>query len=228
MLKTTLLVIIAVIAAPVPAAARIADPATICRHAAERAASESGIPREVMLALTLTETGRRAADGSRNPWAWALNRGGESLWFPSRQEALSYVERALSTGTTNIDLGCFQLNWHWHGAAFSSPETMIDPITNARYAARLIGDLYRRTGNWLDAAAAYHSATPEFATRYREKFGPIYAALRREGTRADPMPASPASPRAVNSFPLLQNGTSASAGSLVPAISRGIPLFKGL
>ncbi len=205
------------------AQARAADPSELCHSAAQQAASESGVPLQLLQALMLTETGRARGDGGLEPWPWALNRGGKSLWFTTRAEALTYLETALQEGVTNIDIGCFQLNWRWHGDAFASPDAMLQPAANADYAARLVARLHAKTGDWMTAAAAYHSSTPAYAERYMARFGPIYAALGGEEPDA---PRAVISPRE-NRFPLLQAGGGATAGSLVPLAGRGQPLIGG-
>jgi hypothetical protein len=130
----------------------------------------------------------------------------------------------LDTGTTNIDLGCFQLNYRWHGEAFGSIDEMLDPQANALYAARFLGRKYAETGDWALAAAAYHSGTPEFADRYRSRFEAVYAAL----TGDTPLSAEdpPISDR-VNRFPLLVAGLAGSHGSLVPGTAGGSRLIGG-
>ncbi|MEP5152150.1 MAG: hypothetical protein ABJQ89_03975, partial [Planktotalea sp.] len=43
-----------------------------CYHAARLAAHETGVPHNVMLAITRVETGR-AREGEIMPWPWAIN-----------------------------------------------------------------------------------------------------------------------------------------------------------
>lgn len=227
-----LAVLLALWAAPEPTlASGPSAPDTLCIEAATSAARETGVPLTVLLALTLTETGRAGPDGELRPWAWALNRGGEGHWFDSRDAALGYLEQAVAEGTTNIDVGCFQLNLRWHGAAFATLDQMIEPSENALYAARHVGALYGRSGNWITAAAAYHSATPEHAERYLGRFEPIYAALEASdgaaSTGREMRWVSASERERVNAFPLLRAGASASAGSLVPMDGAVQPLFGG-
>lgn len=204
------------------AAAAATDPAHLCYDAARSAAAETGVPLRVLLALTLTETGRRGAAGKLAPWPWTLNEGGEGQWFDSRDAARDYLETVLSEGTTNVDVGCFQLNHRWHGQAFDSLDAMLDPDTNALYAARYMLQLFHDSGDWTAAAAAYHSATPEYAERYLSRFEPIYAAL--DGKTPE-RPSAP--PPRDNRFPLLLAGSPRSAGSLVPMSDAAAPLFGG-
>ena len=182
------------------------------------------MPLRVLMAVTLTETGRNR-DGALQPWPWALNRGGEGMWFPTQKEALAVLADAVAQGTGNIDVGCFQLNYRWHGAAFGSLEQMMDPGANALYAARLLARHAAGRGDWIAAAGAYHSTTPEKAGAYLARFEPIYAALGTAGALAAP-PAGDADAR-INGFPLLKAGGGASAGSLVPLAAAGRPLFGG-
>lgn len=202
------------------------NPANLCVAAAQKAAQATGVPLRVLLALTLTETGRRDPEGRLIPWPWALNKGGESMWLDSLEEAQVRLEDELSQGTTNIDVGCFQLNHRWHGSAFDSLDTMLDPATNALYAARLMLQLYQDSGDWSEAAAAYHSATPEYAERYLSRFKPIYNSLSELPETSD-VASAPEKERGPNRFPLLLAGQSRGAGSLVPMGQAATPLFGG-
>lgn len=195
------------------------DPSQICVDAAAEGARRSGVPFDVMLAVTLTETGR-PMDGVLRPWPWAMNLAGESLWLDSAEEALLAAEDAVARGQGNFDLGCFQINHRWHGENFASLDAMIDPATNAAYAADFLAELYSQTGSWPDAVATYHSRTPEFAERYRERFTAIYASLSEGSIPADAPPRP-------NSFPLLQAGTPSTPGSLVPLSATARPLIGG-
>jgi Transglycosylase SLT domain len=209
-----------------------ASEASLCRLAAQDASARTGVPQDVLLAITLAETGR-SVGGKAQAWPWAMNTGGESHWFATEDELYSAAESRLSAGTTNIDLGCFQLNHRWHAAGFSSLHAMIDPDLNALYAARFLADLYRETGDWSAAAAAYHSRTPEYADAYRARFETILARVqgKSEGG-SDPAEmlladAADSPVPAVNRFPLLRAGARGSAGSLVPLGQAGQRLIGG-
>ncbi len=217
----TALVVLVTALFAVPVLARSTTAPDLCIRAAEEAARQTGVPLQVMLALTLTETGRRR-DGVLQPWPWALNEGGKGHWFPAKNEALAFLSDAVDRGVGNIDVGCFQLNYRWHGAAFDSLDQMIEPGANALYAARLVARHAAGRGDWVAAAGAYHSATPDKAETYLARFGPIYADL---GPVSAPEEA-PDQPR-VNRFPLLMAGRSASAGSLVPVADAIGALFGG-
>ena len=201
------------------------DPAQLCDAAAQQAAQRTGVPVAVLLAVTRTETGRkRQGTAGLQPWPWAVNEGGKGQWFDSPEAVLRYAHDQITNGVTNIDIGCFQLNHRWHAQGFSSLEAMFDPLQNALYAADFLRSNYEKTGDWSLAAGAYHSGTPEYATRYREKFDTILAALQRgeqiygaapqlllaraEGADAQPAPRE-------NAFPLLFAQGQGLRGSLV-------------
>jgi hypothetical protein len=193
------------------------DPAALCTKAAHAASRQTGVPYDVLLAISVVETGR-----DLRPWPWTVNLGGEGHWLDSKAEAEGLIQTALEEGRTNIDIGCFQLNLRWHASAFSSIEEMLDPGRNALYAAGYLADMHARTGDWALAAAAYHSATPEHAERYGARYEKTVEALA-----ADPSETASRDERPGNGFPLLTSGAPGSNGSLVPATSGGLRLLGG-
>ena len=196
------------------------DPSALCLWATQSAANRSGVPYEVLLAVSVVETGR-----DRRPWPWTVNLGGEGHWLDSAAEAEALVAAAIDKGATNIDIGCFQLNYRWHAQAFASLADMLDPDHNADYAAKYLAAHFAETGDWALAAAAYHSATPEHANRYRAKFEETYTTLADAGLDGQ-MGEGPLAPVArLNSFPLLVAGGVGLRGSLVPATSGGQSLI---
>lgn len=142
--------------------------AVACADAAAIAAAETGVPEPWLQAIALVESGRRH-DGHTAPWPWAVNDHGEGHWFASRRGAVRHVERQLAAGRTSIDVGCFQVNWRWHGTAFASVTAAFDPLTNARYAARFLASLQAEAGSWPQAVGRYHSATPHLGRAYRAR-----------------------------------------------------------
>lgn len=202
-------------AAPVQAREDASD---LCLQAASDAAAQTGVPYAVLHAIATVETGRQG-----RPWPWTVNFGGDGRWFESAAEAEDSVAAALGQGVTNVDLGCFQLNYRWHGEGFASVADMLDPAQNATYAANFLAEHFSQTGDWALAAAAYHSATPEYATAYQAKFEAAYAGLADETPPTGE--ADTNLPRRENRFPLLMAGSTGSGGSLVPARSAGLRLI---
>jgi soluble lytic murein transglycosylase-like protein len=150
--------------------------AQVCERAIIAGARRGGVPQDVLHAISLTETGR-AQGGRLRPWPWAINREGKGFWFMGRDEALAFAKASLAEGRRSFDVGCFQINYHWHGQNFASLEAMFDPDTGADYAARFLQSLYAERGNWSAAAGAYHSQTPSRAGVYRARFDRIFAGL---------------------------------------------------
>jgi len=198
--------------------------ASICDEAARIAARESDVPLDVLRAISLTETGRKA-DGSFLPWPWTVNMEGIGKWFDDPASARAYVDKHFARGARSFDVGCFQINYKWHGQAFESIEAMFDPVTNARYAAGFLRDLYAEMGDWSKAAGAYHSRTPKFARKYAARFDRIRAGLGNMPATS-PGPSEPplrlaSGPPRLNRFPLLQRGHAMTVASLVPLSGAG-------
>lgn len=143
--------------------------ARICDSAAIFISRESGVPVDVLFAISRTETGR-TIDGIFQSWPWTVNMEGRGKWFQSQKEAVDYVKRHKRRGAKSFDIGCFQINYRWHGESFTSISEMFDPIANARYAAKFLDSLHEEFGNWTDAAGAYHSRTPQYSRRYKRRF----------------------------------------------------------
>ena len=123
------------VAVPVFAAV---NPAQLCDRAAQTAAQDTGVPIDILLAITRVETGR-TVNGEMQPWPWAINADGSGAWFDTKAQAVAAATAHLADGTGTFDVGCFQLNMRWHGAAFASLADMFDPAKNADYAAHRVG-----------------------------------------------------------------------------------------
>ncbi|MCX7565776.1 lytic transglycosylase domain-containing protein [Sulfitobacter sp. F26169L] len=205
------------------------DPAQVCDTASRQVAKESGVPLAVLRAITRTETGR-GTGGSLRPWPWTVNMEGKGVWFDSEDEARVYVFRHFKNGARSFDVGCFQINYRWHGKAFNSIEDMFDPLINTRYAAKFLGQLYGELGDWTQAAGAYHSRTRKYATRYMARYEKIRSRLSDTPEKPAQPPeilqaaTQPAEPN-VNTYSLLTGGSGGFLGSLMPATSAGRSLF---
>ncbi|MBI1417346.1 MAG: transglycosylase SLT domain-containing protein [Limimaricola sp.] len=197
-----------------------------CLAAARRAAAATDVPYSVLVSIAQVETGRQI-DGTVQPWPWAVNAGGTGHWFAAAQDALDFAQQTLAAGERSFDIGCFQLNYRWHGTQFTSLDQMMAPDANALYAARFLSRLHAELGDWSAAAGAYHSRDSSRASQYRDRFDHFRAAA--EGASAGPNPAagpprlalaapSPASPvPRSDTFPLFRAGSARrSAGSLFP------------
>lgn len=193
----------------VPSGAKaMPEPMALCRNAAIKAADRHGIPREVMLAITLVET-RTRRDGVSGPWPWTVNVAGKGDWFDNRAAALIHAQQALERGEKSFDVGCFQLNYRWHGAHFASIDQMFEPGPSGDYAARFLKSLKAETGDWIKAAGFYHSRTAHHAKRYRRL---VAKAVRRMGGEA-PVETARATP--TRAGPLVLKVGDPGAGALV-------------
>lgn len=161
-----------------------ADPALLCRAAIATAEREAGLPPRLLTAIARVESGRRdPVSGAFISWPWAINAEGRGSFFPTREAAIAAVRQLQAQGMRSIDVGCMQINLRHHPTAFASLEQAFDPLTNARYGARFLGELKASSGDWMRAAGHYHSHTPELAEAYRAR---VTAALAAEQQRPEP------------------------------------------
>ena len=123
-----------------------------CEREILAAAAKYGIPAGILYSVGLTETGRK---GSLQPYA--MNIEGKAYFGSSRQDALEAFQAARARGAKLIDLGCMQINHHFHGDQFASPTEMFDPRKNVEYAAAFLARLHARHETWTMAVARYHA-----------------------------------------------------------------------
>lgn len=125
--------------------------AGVCLSIAAEVEALYDIPRPLLQAIIITESGD-------NPYA--LNIDGQAFYPADFLEA----HRLLTWGAAqagNTDVGCGQISLRHHGRFFGgSPEQALNPQFNVVYAARFLGEMYRRHGSWAAAVAYYHSADP--------------------------------------------------------------------
>ena len=209
-LKSLRLAIALVLLSAMPAVANLPQ---LCERAARDASDRIGVPLEVLRAITLTETGRKMS-GAVKPWPWTVNMEGAGHWFDTRDAAKAFVFKRFKEGARSFDVGCFQVNYKWHGQAFASIEDMFDPLQNALYAASFLKSLREELGDWRSAAGAYHSRTPEYAKRYVARFDEF---LAQTSSGQASGAAEYSSDDAQNGYPFLFSGdTTPRGGSLVP------------
>jgi hypothetical protein len=166
----------------VPVVVAPLDPGAQCRHAIQAAEELHRLPPGLLGAIARVESGRAdPRTGALTPWPWTINAEGQGRYFDSKDEAVAAVQATQARGTQVIDVGCMQVNLHHHPKAFDTLEQALDPATNARYAGLFLKRLYAANGgDWEQAAAHYHSATPERGEAYRQK---VLAAWHGGGTR---------------------------------------------
>lgn len=154
-----------------------AHPGRLCTAAIHAAGRAYDLPAGLLMAVALTETGRRVG-GELTPWPWSINAAGEGAWLEQRHAAIERTRELQASGTQSIDVGCMQVNLRWHQAAFDTLEAAFDPTTNVGYAARYLKELRGRSHDWLEAASRYHSADRRRADAYRERLSHNWRAVQ--------------------------------------------------
>ena len=134
------------------ASAAPADTSRICERQMAQAAVKHGVPLGMLYAVGLTESGNR---GSLQPFA--MNIQGKAYFGTSAADVVQRLGQAQREGVRLVDLGCMQINHHYHRAKFASLEAMIDPAQNVEYATRFLKELKEREGSWTLAVARYHA-----------------------------------------------------------------------
>ena len=164
--RTCLLFLLAFSGVAAPAAAAGPVPAAC----AAAAAAAAGLPANLLLSVGLVESGRAdPVTGQVAPWPWTVNVDGAGHFFDNEADAAAFVRLARSSGTGDVDVGCFQVSLRYHPEAFSSLDQAFDPAANASAAAAFLGQLKAQTGSWAGAVAAYHSASPALGLPYQRR-----------------------------------------------------------
>lgn len=132
------------------------------------AATDAGVPSDVLYAVALTESGLRIDERVR-PWPWTLNVAGQGRFFRSRDDACAALIAVLqNTPAKRVDVGLGQINYGYHAQRVSHPCELLDPYQNLSIAADILKNQYRSAEGWLAATGRYHSpAGGERARRYR-------------------------------------------------------------
>lgn len=152
----------------------------LCANAIRNQEKAWNIPDHLLTAISVAESGRWHPDLERSvPWPWTVMAEGKGRYFNSREEALQEVEKLRKKGVRNIDVGCMQINLHYHGRNFASIEEAFEPAVNAGYAARFLHDLYEARQSWSTAVGYYHSGTPSKNYPYRRKIMSIWKDNKR-------------------------------------------------
>lgn len=125
--------------------------------------AEEGLPPLLLSAITFVES-------SDMPWVVGVK--GATHRFKTRKAAIAKIEELKRKGDRNFDIGCMQVNYHYHHDKFRSMEDMLNPVRNIRYAAKLLKRLYKETGSWETAVAYYNTRHLELSRPYKNK---VYA-----------------------------------------------------
>jgi hypothetical protein len=157
-----------------------ADEKALCLMAASKIEQERRLPKALLQAIALTESGRfDRISSKRYAWPWTVNSGGKGYFLDNKQEAIELVEKLKAQGKRNIDVGCMQVNLHYHPDAFANLDHAFDPLRNAHYAGRFLDDLRQETGTWAKAVERYHSSNRRRGHRYRSKVNANWRSVRK-------------------------------------------------
>lgn len=136
-----------------------ADPGHICAAAVRQAETSHRVPRLLLHAVSLAESGRWHKDRQASiAWPWTVTAQGAGKYYPDRAAAIAAVKRLKAEGVRNIDVGCMQINLMYHANAFDDIEQAFDPLANTTYAAQFLKSLRSDAGSWAHAVARYHSS----------------------------------------------------------------------
>lgn len=177
--------------------------AALCGDALRQAEQRHRLPRGLLAAIAKAESGRPISSLSDiRPWPWTIDADGAGLFLASKTAAVAWV-REQATRHDFVDVGCMQVDLHYHPKAFTSLEEAFDPVANANYAAQLLIALYddEAAHSWDAAVGLYHSHTPLFAAEYHDRVAllgadilhdtlkgvPLYVRAVRQGTLRLPL-----------------------------------------
>jgi soluble lytic murein transglycosylase-like protein len=127
-----------------------------------RASSATGIPVELILAVSHVESGFHPS---------AINVAGRSFAPSSRYEA----EWILKRSGDSVDIGLMQINWgHWGKKFGLSKSDLLDPWLNVLLGARILEHCVRVSGSWWKGVALYHSPHDARQREYVQKVWQSY------------------------------------------------------
>ncbi|MEQ8949098.1 MAG: hypothetical protein RIE76_01235, partial [Parvibaculum sp.] len=117
----TVFVLLAVMAAPRNVLGREigdlseADPSTFCEMAAIHHERENSLPRALLAAVAMAESGRYSSKTRKaRAWPWTINAEGRPYYFKTKREAIEKTQNLLDGGMRSIDIGCMQVNLRYH------------------------------------------------------------------------------------------------------------------
>ncbi len=127
------------------------------------------LPKNMLRAIALVESGRTIAPNVRIAWPWTINVDGKGHMYHSKSQAIQAVKDLMNKGKKSIDVGCMQINLKQHPEAFSNLDSAFDPHTNVSYAVKFLKRLYDNSQDWLKSIGHYHSKTEKYGSAYQEK-----------------------------------------------------------
>jgi hypothetical protein len=147
---------------PVLAPGHVAEglsPRAACLAATQRAEEVHGMPRGLLTAIALAESGLHA---------YALSIGGRPHFPETAAEARALLEAA--PARRSLMAGCVQVNARVHARGSYWP---LDPYVSADWAGGIMARWHRETGSWAEALRRWHggsaASTQRLVCRVRAK-----------------------------------------------------------
>jgi hypothetical protein len=160
-----------------------------CTAAVRQAEQRFHLPPGLLLSVAKAESGRPIGSAADiRPWPWTIDADGAGIFLDSKPAAIAWM-KALSDRHSFVDVGCLQVDLHYHPHAFRSLDDAFDPAANTSYAAQLLLDLYHgeAAANWDVAVGLYHSHTALLAGEYRDRVALMGADLLHGTLRGVPL-----------------------------------------
>lgn len=156
--------------------------AAFCEVMIRHYEKQHDMPDKLLQAVAIAESGRTMPDKGLIAWPWTINAEGKAFVFDTKAEVINKVRELQAQGVRSIDVGCMQINLKHHPNAFANLEEAFEPQTNIAYAAQFLKQKKLDQGDWYNAVAHYHSATPSLNTPYKNRVMQIWDRVRDTAT----------------------------------------------
>ncbi|MBY0339328.1 MAG: transglycosylase [Acetobacteraceae bacterium] len=133
------------------AASQQTSPRAACLAATTRAEQVHGLPRGLLTAVALAESGLHA---------YALNVGGRAHFPHTQEEARAIL--ASAPPRRSVMAGCVQVNARVHARNSDWP---LDPMMSADWAGGMMARWAAETGSWAEALRRWHGGSPSSTRR---------------------------------------------------------------
>ena len=132
-----------------------------CEKVIETIENLTDIPKNLLLSIGKSESGRLLKSNKHVIWPWTVNHAGKSLFFDTKNQMKKYVLKYVKKQDYNLDVGCMQINLKWHKNNFKKISDMFAVEPNVSYAASFLLQLKNKHGSWDKAIKHYHSSDPK-------------------------------------------------------------------
>ena len=132
-----------------------------CEKVIETIEDLTDIPKNLLLSIGKSESGRILKNNKHVIWPWTVNHAGKSLFFDTKKQMKKYVLENVEKNDFNLDVGCMQVNLKWHKNNFKKISDMFAVEPNVSYAASFLLQLKNKHGSWDKAIKHYHSSDPK-------------------------------------------------------------------